>query len=244
MSTPNPATTPWVPLWNLNGATPLNYRGAYASGTYADGDIVVQNGITYLCVRPTTNPPAPWPMAPGTSSYGTTLPASPYDGQEAVLVDSITNPAYVWRFRYNAGSTSPYKWECVGGSPWVGYTTTNEPTSGGAYWKTNPSPGPLRAGIYACSYWLSANVTPTVAQPGIALDVYLGDGSANFTPNFHRVYSVNGVANTTYSNEFAWYQPLPVTIGAGKTVKFNAMPTNWDWNIVDRAITVIPVRVS
>ena len=117
MSTPNPATTPWVPVWNLNGATPINYRGAWAAGTYADGDIVVQNGITYLCVRPTTNPPAPWPMAPGTSSYGTTLPASPYDGQEAVLVDLTTNPSYQWRFRYNAQSTSAYKWEFVGGSP-------------------------------------------------------------------------------------------------------------------------------
>ena len=42
--------------------------------------------------------------------YGTTLPASPVDGQEAILVDSVTNPTYQWRFRYNAGSTSAYKW--------------------------------------------------------------------------------------------------------------------------------------
>src|SRR6516164_9624771 len=47
--------------------------------------------------------------------YGTTLPASPVDGQEAILVDSITNPTYQWRLRYNAGSTSAYKWEFVGG---------------------------------------------------------------------------------------------------------------------------------
>jgi hypothetical protein len=49
-------------------------------------------------------------------AYGTTLPASPINGQEAILVDSITNPSYQWRFRYNAGSTSAYKWEFVGGS--------------------------------------------------------------------------------------------------------------------------------
>ena len=48
--------------------------------------------------------------------YGSSLPASPYDGQEAVLVDSVTNPTYQWRFRYNAGSTSAYKWEFVGGT--------------------------------------------------------------------------------------------------------------------------------
>ena len=49
--------------------------------------------------------------------YGTSLPASPFDGQEAILVDSVSNPTYQWRFRYNAGSTSTYKWEFVGGSP-------------------------------------------------------------------------------------------------------------------------------
>jgi len=52
-----------------------------------------------------------------TASYGTTLPASPADGQEAILVDSLTNPTYQWRFRYNAGSSSPYKWEFIGGAP-------------------------------------------------------------------------------------------------------------------------------
>jgi len=52
-------------------------------------------------------------------AYGTSLPASPVNGQEAILVDSLTNPSYQWRFRYNASSTSAYKWEFVGGSPWV-----------------------------------------------------------------------------------------------------------------------------
>jgi hypothetical protein len=53
-------------------------------------------------------------------AYGTTLPATPADGQEAILVDSITNPSFYpgWRFRYNAGSSSPYKWEFVGGAPY------------------------------------------------------------------------------------------------------------------------------
>lgn len=53
----------------------------------------------------------------GSVGYGTSLPASPVDGQEFVLVDSLTNPTYQWRFRYNAGSSSAYKWEFVGGTP-------------------------------------------------------------------------------------------------------------------------------
>jgi hypothetical protein len=50
--------------------------------------------------------------------YATTFPASPYDGQEAILVDSTTNPQWKWRFRYNAASISPYKWEFIGGAPY------------------------------------------------------------------------------------------------------------------------------
>lgn len=64
MSTPNPATTPWVPMWNLNGAIALTYFGAWVAGTYKDGDIVVYNGVAYMCVRPTSNPPAAWPRTP------------------------------------------------------------------------------------------------------------------------------------------------------------------------------------
>jgi len=42
----------------------LVYNGAFPSGgpNYTDGDIVVGNdGVLYMCVRPTTAPPVPWP---------------------------------------------------------------------------------------------------------------------------------------------------------------------------------------
>lgn len=58
-----------------------------------------------------------WAPAPGAPTYGTALPGSPADGAEHILVDSTTNPTYQWRFRYNATSSSSYKWEFVGGTP-------------------------------------------------------------------------------------------------------------------------------
>lgn len=63
--------------------------------------------------------------------YGTSLPGSPVNGQEHILVDSLTNPTYQWRFRYNAGSSSAYKWECIGGSEWYGETTGTDTISSG-----------------------------------------------------------------------------------------------------------------
>jgi hypothetical protein len=110
--------------------TDMVYNGAYAGSTnYKDGDIVVSGGIAYLCVRPTSAVPTPWPGGTSPLAYGTSLPASPYDGQEAILVDSTTNPTYFWRFRYNAGSVNAYKWEFIGG-PWLTiYVDTGEATT-------------------------------------------------------------------------------------------------------------------
>ena len=170
LASPDPATTDWVPLgppgpgippagatnqalvknsgtdydvkWGAAGAD-LIYDGDYASGpTYKDGEIVVYQGIAYICTMPTTSPPSAWPgggavtQPPATvTSYGVTLPTGPYDGQEAVLVDSITNPTYQWRFRWNAGSTSAYKWEYVGGA-WFVQTPAAQNASAGSW--SNP----------------------------------------------------------------------------------------------------------
>ena len=66
--------------------------------------------------------------------YGTTLPSTPSDGQEAILVDSITNPSYQWHFRYNAQSTSAYKWEFIGGSQAHQALGNFSNTTGGSTW--------------------------------------------------------------------------------------------------------------
>jgi hypothetical protein len=67
----------------------------------------------------------PLAAAPAIVTVGTSLPASPVDGQEAILVDNVTNPSYQWRFRYNSSSTSAYKWEFIGGVPLLGWSNTS-----------------------------------------------------------------------------------------------------------------------
>lgn len=46
----------------------------------------------------------------------TALPSTPFDGQVIYFVADATN-GVVWQLRYNASSTSAYKWEFVGGQP-------------------------------------------------------------------------------------------------------------------------------
>jgi len=50
-------------------------------------------------------------------SYGQTLPTTQiYDGELAMLTNSVTMPDYSWRMRYNAMSQRSYHWEFIGGS--------------------------------------------------------------------------------------------------------------------------------
>jgi len=159
--------------WGAAGAD-LVYDGDFASGpTYKDGEIVVWQDsagrkTAFICTQQTTAAPIAWPGGPPvvppypTPNYGTTLPATPVDGQEAILVDSITAPTYQWRFRYNAGSTSAQKWEYVGGIPKffrddVGSARTG-PTSwvDMAYSITVP-----RAGIYNLEFGCRLHSTGT-----------------------------------------------------------------------------------
>lgn len=43
------------------GAVNLEYEGDWTARSWQEGDIAIHNGICYLCVRDTTNPPTAWP---------------------------------------------------------------------------------------------------------------------------------------------------------------------------------------
>lgn len=67
-------SNPWIMAWWPPNAPPsstpadFTYNGAFPVGTpYNDGDIVVYNGIAYLCVRPTSTAPTPWTVPQGIS---------------------------------------------------------------------------------------------------------------------------------------------------------------------------------
>ena len=55
------------------------------------------------------------PYVAGPPTVVTSMPTTPYEGQEVYYVADATN-GVMWRFRYRGASPSPYKWEFVGGS--------------------------------------------------------------------------------------------------------------------------------
>lgn len=91
--------------------------------------------------------------------YATTLPAAPIDGQEAVLVDNVNAPNYIWRFRYNAASTNAGgKWEFIGGTPYELFDGTAFAIPAAPAYGMAPAPRFTvpRAGVYLVETFVNA----------------------------------------------------------------------------------------
>lgn len=103
-------------------------------------------------------------------SYVTALPSSPVDGQEIYFAVNWAE-GWNWHLRYRAGSTSPYKWEFLGGTPLFAKGESLFTVSGTG-WVSDGSCGiavPL-SGEYLVEYGgsLSSSVAGVQAQMRVA----------------------------------------------------------------------------
>jgi hypothetical protein len=223
--------------------TLISYEGDWAAPTtYTDGDVIVYNGVAYLCVGgPTTATPDPtlWGAAQiSKPTYGTTLPGSPVDGQEAILVDSTTNPTYQWRFRYNVGSTSPYKWEFIGGPPAYATVGPNESTGTTGAWINLATPGPLfivpRAGDYRVQHRerCSHSAVNVDIQSGISV---AGAAPGNYTDGYMPV-------GANWVN--LWDDIVFRDVAASAELRTKYITVSGTASYTDRKLWVTPIRVS
>jgi hypothetical protein len=170
--------------------------------------------------------------------YAITLPPNPGDGQEAILVDSTSNPSYQWWFRYNAGSTSAYKWEFVGGAPVVASNLNGETFICDNLWRDTATVGPSiivpRAGEYFASG--SASITSSVAGSACYLGICLGASN----PSYYS-FTYAGVANA--------YGGAPIAgsvypVAAGGELRLRQAGSNGTGSVITRYLTVVPKRVA
>lgn len=169
--------------------------------------------------------------------YGTTLPASPVDGQEAILVDSLTNPSYQWRFRYNAGSSSAYKWEFIGGAPWSATVAASETTGSGIpadLTTVGPSLALPRAGDYIFTF--GAEVSNSAAGNATKIAVTLS-GAA-----YADAQMVNDTAGAAYLRRISRTARANGLLAA--TAKLQYSVTAATGTFVNRDLQVLPVRVA
>ena len=168
----------------------------------------------------------------------TTLPATPVDGQEAILVDSTTNPSYQWHFRYNAGSSSAYKWEFVGGAPLSSQVFSNESTSSTTYADlatvqsiTVPRAGDyrLRFGFDGYANGTSSALTGAITRAGAQLGNY-----ATWSP----------AATTREGNVSTEYPSTGLSQGDVLKLQFRVENGATTGSFLSRFFTVTPNRVS
>jgi len=214
-----------------------------------DGWVQVEQGVAYpgadawiQLVRGATYPGASaWVELEGHAqkmTYGTSFPASPADGDLHVLVDSTSTPGYSWLFRYNAGSTSPYKWECVGGVPYTANVDTGETTNSTSYVAlatAGPSITVPRTGTYIVGLGYSFTVT---GGAGGGLMSYLKGATAAADADACQC------AITTASLPGGSWREFKRDFSAGDVLAARYKVSGNTGNFSQRVLGIVPIRCS
>lgn len=174
----------------------------------------------------------------GSLSAITSLPASPFDGQEIRFLADSTN-GVMWTFRYRVGATSTYKWEFCGGPPLYATSapivslTTSPASLVSLSLPTLPS-----GGDFDVSFGLNFQVSTGVfTSAGISINggvIVANDLSANVTPGTgslasdtqafqRRLTGVSSAASLSLSGYYSgtgtakaddmWVSVTPVRVG-------------------------------
>lgn len=203
----------------------------------AVGDVSFQRGAAGIWTMTGIALPA------GAYAYGTSLPASAIDGQEFTLVDSLTAPTYTWRFRYNAGSSSSYKWEFVGGSPLSAYVEANESTASTSpvdLTTVGPSVTAPRAGEYRIGFG------------GIIRKAAVASSGGRIAPKLGSAATADldgcdfGAGGGTSDEQGSVRRELRLkTLAASDVVKLQYLAFNANAvSFQRRELAIIPIRVS
>ena len=181
--------------------------------------------------------PGPSGLVPPTA-IGTALPASPVDGQEFILTDSLTAPTYTWRLRYLAAKASN-KWVFVGGTALFSEILTREQVTGAAY-ADAPTVGPSVtvpvAGLYQLAF--GAAWTHSVDNVGVRY----------IAPKFGAATTDDNDAALGRDQSGAYdaglHRQIQRTIAAGTLVKLQYRHTTAIINFERRYLSIEPVALG
>jgi hypothetical protein len=184
-----------------------------------------------------------WPIAAtalppqAVPGYGTTLPASPNDGDEYIFVDNATNPTYQWGFRYHAASTSAYKWEFVGGRPAMITQGTSQALATATWQNVSPFTFAIpRAGEYRFEVTGMASSGSTTGT--VQLGAYLG------TPSSTIAWPANATINAGGWAASLAMAPWWTTFSAAQQLGVAAYANQAGFSINNHSLTILPLRVS
>jgi len=240
-----------VLLSDSSQATGLKWGQQHPSGTYLSRPAAntVPIGSTYFAIDALgtwLSDGTQWILidqrpAFGAASILNSAPwTTPYDGMEVLLTDSFSNPAYMWHFRYNNGSGSTYKWEFVGGTEYIGYSSANQVVTTVNTW-TNivaSAIAPPRNGEYV----LKASVQSSHGSAGNTSYVIFWAGSVPggvFGPAMALGWPFAG----GYSNIFS-IGPYKAALAGGSGIGVAAQNNIANGNFSNIQWSMIPTRIS
>lgn len=168
----------------------------------------------------------------------TNLPSSPEDGQECYFQSaSMLTKGEVWHLRYRATSTSPYKWEVVGGPSLTadgGSATTGLALVSWTWtdWANQPTIVTPLAGDWLVSGGVTAVMTAGTV-PGEIESSVLGVRMANM-----------GCGALNLPMNLAGTQRRLVNQAVGSTLKLMVASGGGTWTLRYSYLNAIPVRVG
>lgn len=167
-------------------------------------------------------------------TVGTSLPASPTDGMEAILVDSLTSPTYVWRFRYMSSISDAFKWLFVGGYSRYQRDDTSNSTASTTYVDfANPVSFTVpRAGLYEVEHGCNDQFRSIIVSPK------MGTAATSDT---------DGIGESSGGNLPGWFHRIVRTgsLSASDVIKLQFRTTDGvSRSILGKYMTVQPLRVS
>ena len=169
------------------------------------------------------------------------LPALPSDGQTILYQSAaMRTDGVIWQFRYNAASTSAYKWEFIGGPPWFSTMVgTEEGVGTAATWVNLATDGPSitvpLAGDYASNCW-AYGVTS-----GGASTVQIGTAVGNTTPAANRPQTTAAINNYANLSDGQRISAVPAATGIKMRYYGGTITTDKFGN---RGMCVTPIRVG
>lgn len=172
------------------------------------------------------------------STYVTSLPSNPVDGQTVVYAADASN-GVMWTLRYRAASSSSYKWEFVGGSYLGASVATLQSTTSTTYTDlttSGPTVTPPLSGDYAIR--VEAGMTSTSSgEVGAFMSYAIGATAATDTESVTASVQTPG-----YSTNVSRQYVKNFSSGTALTAKYRGTASTVYFE--KRVLAITPVRVG
>jgi len=176
-----------------------------------------------------------------TANLVTSLPASPFDGQEISYVADSTN-GVVWKFKYRSASASAYKWEFIGGQFLQSFVTTQQSTSATT---TVGLGGPAVTVPFAGDYLVEGGAILAENTAGnLAGFIFKGTSDSDVSWTVTYAQHILPFGNTYGSSASAIQKKSAQSAGQSIEMRYAVSNAGTIGYFSNRYMTVLPIRVG